>query len=107
MPSERVLHWFGVLFLLAALNDAIDLLNMFSPLVEFLLDAMIAILLLLSLRILNPLLFLIAVLDVLPRIDFAPFWTLYVIYLYVSKMEEKYRKGEGRKPVRKIRVKVE
>jgi len=74
---------FALLFALAALNDAVDLLGLVSPIVEVILDVFTAVLVTAALGELNPLLFLVALLDVIPGIDYTPFWTFYILYKYL------------------------
>ncbi len=90
---ERWERRYLVLFVLAFLNDALDMLRVIGPLAETLLDLVLAVAISLVAG-LNPWLFIVALIDVLPWIDIAPFWTLYVLYLYL-------------KALRRVRVPVE
>ena len=95
--SYSTQHKYLVLLSLAVLNDAVDLLGLANPLAEVLFDLLIVALIHVLLRSLNPLVVLVTLLDIVPGIDIAPFWSLYVIYLYLS--------GAGEK--KKVRVRVE
>jgi len=82
---------FLLLLAVAALNDAVDLLAILNPVVETLLDILTAILICIILGEINPWLFLTTILDAVPGVDFAPIWTLYVIYRYISKKAKTYK----------------
>ena len=87
---------FILLFALAALNDSIDLLGLLNPFLETIFDVFLAIIICLNSGEVNPWLFLITVVDAIPGIDFTPFWTLYVLYLYLKESSKK-----------RVKVKVE
>ncbi|MCD6368972.1 MAG: hypothetical protein J7L38_04150 [Thermoproteales archaeon] len=87
-----------VLILLAVTNDIVDFTGIFSPFIEFILDLAAVTAFLLVYRRLSILLAVIAFLDVLPGVDYIPFWTLYTFYMYFTEMERKNRR---------IKIKVE
>ena len=79
---------FTILFALAIINDAIDILGLFSPIFEVFLDLGVAIMInaLLGFNIWS---FIITFLDIIPGIDLAPIWTLYILKLYIQEGSEK------------------
>jgi len=97
MSTYSIQQKYLILFSLALINDVVDLLGLLNPLFEVVFDVVIIALIHFLLRTLNPLIILVTLLDVIPGVDIAPFWTLYVFYLYLSKVGEK----------RRVKVKVE
>ena len=80
---------YALLFILAALNDAIDILEVLNPLIELFLDLLTAGLITIVLGELDPTIFLITVLDSIPFVDLAPIWTGYVYYKYYKEVTAK------------------
>jgi len=87
------------MFVLALLNDGLDLLGMRSPIIELVLDIIIVIAIFLLRRKIDPWILIIALFDLIPGIDIAPIWTLYMLYLYLTEM--------SRSAPRRVKVKVE
>lgn len=77
------------MFTLAALNDAVDLMGLATPLIELALDILTAVGITIVLGGINPWLFILVVADVIPGLDFAPFWTLYVLYRYIREVTKR------------------
>ena len=88
LPPEKK-KCYALLFLLAALNDAIDILEILNPFLELFLDVLTAALITLILGELDPIVFLITVLDTVPYIDLAPIWSGYVYYKYYKELTAK------------------
>lgn len=82
---------FLLLFILAIINDAVDLLGLFNPFIEVLLDLLIASMINILLGF-NIWAILITFIDIIPGIDLAPIWTLYMLKLYLSRSKTKYRR---------------
>jgi len=82
---------YAIALLLAAINDAIDIMDLVQPL-ETGLDLLFAILILNILpgkkRFED---FITAVVDAMPLLDIVPFWTLYVLYRMREEPEFKER----------------
>jgi len=87
LPPERRKRY-AILFLLAALNDALDILEIFNPFIELLLDVFTAIIITFLLGELDPILFLVAVFDTVPFVDLAPVWTGYIYYKYYKELQK-------------------
>jgi len=77
---------YAILFLIAALNDALDIVEVLNPLLELLLDVLTAALITFMLGELDPMVFAIAVLDAIPIIDLAPIWSGYIYYRYYKEV---------------------
>jgi len=97
--SRRSTHTWTLMFILALLNDGLDLLGMRSPIIELVLDIIIVIAIFLLRRKIDPWILIIALFDLIPGIDIAPIWTLYMLYLYLTEM--------SRGAPRRVKVKVE
>jgi len=95
LPPERKKRY-ALLFLLAALNDAIDILEILNPFLELLLDLFTAALITFLLGELDPIVFLVTVLDVVPFVDLAPIWSGYIYYRY-------YKETQAAKPKLKLK----
>jgi len=95
-----VFHYL-LLFTLVIINDALDFLGILTPQFELILDILTAVGIILLFGSFNPWLFLIALADVIPGIDLAPFWTLYALYSYFKG------KGKVSKEEKMVKVKVE
>ena len=97
--SRRSTYTWTLMFVLALLNDGLDLLGMLSPVIELVLDIIIVIAIFLLRRKVDLWILIIALLDLIPGIDIAPIWTLYVLYLYLTEI--------SRGAPRRVKVKVE
>ena len=97
--SRRSTYIWTPMFVLALLNDGLDLLGMRSPIIELVLDIIIVIAIFLLRRKIDPWVLIIALFDLIPGIDIAPIWTLYMLYLYLTEM--------SRGAPRRVKVKVE
>ena len=97
--SRRSTYIWTPMFVLALLNDGLDLLGMLSPVIELVLDIIIVIAIFLLRRKVDLWILIIALLDLIPKIDIAPIWTLYVLYLYLTEI--------SRGAPRRVKVKVE
>ena len=97
--SRRSTYTWTLMFVLALLNDGLDLLGMRSPIIELVLDIIIVIAIFLLRRKIDPWILIIALFDLIPGIDIAPIWTLYMLYLYLTEM--------SRSAPRRVKVKVE
>ena len=86
LPPERK-RKYAILFLLAAFNDALDILEIFNPFIELLLDIFTAAVITYLLGELDPIVFLVAVLDAVPFVDLAPVWTGYIYYRYYKELQ--------------------
>ena len=75
---------FLILFILAIANDAIDILGLFNPIAEVFLDLSVVVMINLLLGF-NVWSFIITFIDIIPGIDLAPIWTLYILKLYLQK----------------------
>jgi len=96
--SSQVERKYLILLSLAIINDAIDLLGLLNQLLETILDVFTAALICIVLNELNPWVFILAAIDLVPGIDITPFWTIYILYRYVIE------KIQGRS---RLRIRVE
>ncbi len=89
---------YAIALLLAAINDAIDILDLMQPweTAADLLFAMLILSILPGNR--RPGDFIAAVIDAVPLIDIVPFWTLYVLYRMREEPEfrERFEREVGR-----------
>ncbi|RLE92139.1 MAG: hypothetical protein DRJ55_04850 [Thermoprotei archaeon] len=83
--SAAVRARFALAFILALVNDILDIVGFFSsPVIESAADILLAAALLFLLG-LSPVPIAVAILDAFPGIDLSPAWTAYVAYKYLTK----------------------
>ncbi len=75
---------FLLLFTLAVINDALDVIGKLTQPYETFFDIFLAFLISIIMGHVDVWAFLITFLDALPLIDLPPLWTLYILYRYLA-----------------------
>ncbi len=96
-------YYFLLAFVLATLNDIVDLLGLLIQPYETIFDMILAVIISLLIRRIDIWSFLITIIDAIPSIDLMPIWFLYVLYRYIE-FKERRKKIEERERVVKVPV---